>query len=528
MTAYWKTLSHNGVSFPEPYKADGLAVRVKGRQVALSPLAEEMAYALAKKKDTPYVQDPTFTANFMKDFVKELPDWCRAARYPDVEFSQLFSKVDREKAAKESLSKEEKKAQAAERKERREELKARHGKAILDGQEVEIANWMVEPPGLFMGRGAHPMRGKWKPRVYQTDVVLNLDRSAKVPPGKWKKVVHDHNSMWMAKWIDKLTRKEKYVWLHESTPIQQTRNREKYDKAKKVGANLPKIRARIKKDLDSKDPKTKQVATACYLIDVLGMRVGDEKDEDEVDTVGASTLRVEHVKVLGDKARFDFLGKDSVRWEKNLVPEPSEQSIIQNLGDFMSGKKPEDEIFHHIDSTMVNQYLSSIVPGLTAKVFRTYHATAVADEALRSRSMSDADDLDKLYHEKEANLKAAIFCNHQRTPPKTWEESLKKKEQKLAEAKAREKPGSKRLKKLQMELNFYRRTKNYNLNTSLKNYIDPRLVKAWCDEVGLDWAKIYSKSLQRKFSWVATATPSEKGRAMRVVARSGRAAQRSP
>ena len=37
----------------------------------------------------------------------------------------------------------------------------------------------------------------------------------------------------------------------------------------------------------------------------------------------------------------------------------------------------------------------------------------------------------------------------------------------------------------------------------MKNYIDPRLFKAWCDHVGLDWAKVYSKSLQRKFSWAA-------------------------
>jgi DNA topoisomerase-1 len=61
------------------------------------------------------------------------------------------------------------------------------------------------------------------------------------------------------------------------------------------------------------------------------------------------------------------------------------------------------------------------------------------------------------------------------------------------------------LKKLEKELDFYIRTKNYNLNTSLKNYIDPRVYKRWCDQVGLDWAKIYSKSLQRKFSWASQA-----------------------
>ena len=42
------------------------------------------------------------------------------------------------------------------------------------------------------------------------------------------------------------------------------------------------------------------------------MRVGDEKDPDEADTVGAITLRKEHIKIEGDTLHFDFLGKDSV------------------------------------------------------------------------------------------------------------------------------------------------------------------------------------------------------------------------
>jgi len=118
------------------------------------------------------------------------------------------------------------------------------------------------------------------------------------------------------------------------------------------------------------------------------------------------------------------------------------------------------------------------------------------------------DDIDKLYHAKEANLRAAIFCNHQRTLPKTWQQSYEKKKQKLDEVRARGKKDDKRLKKLESELDFYVRAKNYNLNTSLKNYIDPRVYKAWCDYVGLDWAKVYSRSLQRKFSWALQ--PSQK------------------
>jgi DNA topoisomerase I len=498
MKAYWKTLSHNGVNFPDLYQPEGLSMVVQGRRVQLSPMAEEMGYAFAKKKETPYVQDPVFISNFLGDFLVQLPEWCRDAKRDELDFAELDRKVDGEKVAKDRMSKEEKKAIAASRKERRESLKARYGRAILDGKEVDIANWMVEPPGLFMGRGQHPLRGRWKPRVQQSDVILNLGESAPVPQGGWKGIVHDHKSMWMAKWIDKLTDKEKYVWLHESAPLQQSRSKAKYDNARKVGTNLQKIRARIGKDLESKDETTRQVATVCYLIDTLGMRVGDEKDEDEADTVGASTLRKEHVSLNGTLAEFRFLGKDSVQWHKSgALP----KSVVSNLDEFMAGKEPADEIFHNVSSGQVNHFLSSIVPGATAKVFRTYHATARAKEVLSSRDMRDAGDLDKLYHAKEANLQAAIFCNHQRTPPKTWEDSLMKKKQKLQEAEA--KNDEKRVPKLRRELEFYQRTKNYNLNTSLKNYIDPRVFKSWCDYVGLDWAKMYSKSLQRKFSWVS-------------------------
>ena len=502
MKEYWKTLSHNGVNFPDQYQPEGLAMMVRGREVSLSPLAEEMAYQLAKKKDTPYVKDPVFTSNFMIDFVNELPPWCKDAKFQDLELSVLFRKVDGEKATKENMPKEQKKALALSRKERREALRSKFGKAALNGKEVDIANWVVEPPGLFMGRGQHPLRGRWKPRIQASDVTLNLGETAQVPPGNWKEVVHDHGSMWMAKWVDRLTDKEKYVWLHESSPLQQSRSRAKYDNAKKVGVNLQKIRSRILRDLDSKNERARQVATVCYLIDTLGMRVGDEKDEDEADTVGASTLRVEHVNIKGNLAEFNFLGKDSVAWNKSEALPPS---VVRNLREFMSGKDAGDQIFHDVTSGLVNQFLSATVPGVTAKVFRTYHATARAKEVLGSKDVREAEDLDKVYHAKEANLQAAIFCNHQRTPPKTCEDSLRKKKEKLEDARA--KGDERRAAKLGREVEFYVRTKNYNLNTSMKNYIDPRVLKSWCDYVGLDWAKVYSKSLQRKFSWALQAAP---------------------
>ena len=311
--------------------------------------------------------------------------------------------------------------------------------------------------------------------------------------------MHDHESIWIAKWIDQLTGREKYVWPHESSEIQQSRSKDKYDKALRIEGQLGKLRRKTLEAMASRDEKKRKTATVSYLIDKLGMRVGDEKDEDEADTVGATTLRVEHVKIEDAKIEFDFLGKDSVRWVKTLSdPEPI---LVQNLRRFTAKKKPGDEIFDVVTSSMVNRFLSEIIPGLTAKVFRTYHATLETKRSLSSRDVRDADDLEKRYFAKEANLSAAIFCNHKRTPPKTWEQTLKKKEEKLAEYRAKGKEGMAR--KMSLDVEFTKKTKDYNLNTSLKNYIDPRVYKSWCDYAGLDWNKLYTTSLQRKFSWVA-------------------------
>jgi len=45
------------------------------------------------------------------------------------------------------------------------------------------------------------------------------------------------------------------------------------------------------------------------------LRVGNEKSEDEADTVGCCSLRVEHINMKeGFIVEFDFLGKDSMRY----------------------------------------------------------------------------------------------------------------------------------------------------------------------------------------------------------------------
>ena len=114
------------------------------------------------------------------------------------------------------------------------------------------------------------------------------------------------------------------------------------------------------------------------------MRVGDEKDEDEADTVGATTLRKEHIKITANAIEFDFLGKDSVRWQETVKAEGDDKQFQENLK-ILIEKKTKEDIFHKITSRHVNQYFSGIVKGLTAKVFRTYLATTKVKNYLTSR-----------------------------------------------------------------------------------------------------------------------------------------------
>jgi len=540
----WKTLQHNGILFPPLFESQGIKLKIKGENVPLDLNQEEMVYQWAKKKDTPYAQDKVFQKNFTADFAKTLPSKFKKISYEDLDFSNAYKLVDKEKDLKEMMTKEEKKALAVKRKELREQLKEKFGKAIIDGNEVEVANYMAEPPGIFIGRGEHPIRGKWKPRVTAKDVTLNLGKEAKVPEGDWGEIVHDRESMWLAGWTDYLTKKRKYVWLSDSAGIKQDRDKAKYEKAVNLSKDIEKIKDQIVKDMKNKDAKINKIATACYLIYRTSMRVGDEKDPDEADTVGATTLRKEHIKITPNSIEFDFLGKDSVRWQETVPAEGHDKQFHENLKKIIQNKKPKDEIFDGITSRHVNVYYSSIVKGLTAKVFRTYLATNVVKNYLKEHdNIKGKTANEKIYHAKLANLEAAIMCNHKRTIPKTFEESLDKKrdtlkkiekdspwtktEDTLKKAKnkdtktdAQTKTKEKRIKtlngqikkqklktkeraeKLKLQINLSESTRDYNLGTSLRNYIDPRMFKAWTDEVGAEWEKLYTSALQKKFLWV--------------------------
>ena len=483
---------------PDSYKPQGFTILFRGKPIALNPLQEEMAVKFAQKFGTPYVEDPIFRSNFMKSFAAAL-GLKEKIILEDFEWSPITDWIEAERTRKANMSKEEKKQLAAERKKIREERKERYGWATVDGSKMEIANYAVEPPGIFMGRGKHPDRGRWKPVISTKDVTLNLSPEAPMPPGEWAGREWRPNELWIARWTDKLAGKVKYIWFHDATPMKQERAQEKFDLALELESRVDKVRAHIQRNLTSEDVKRRKVATVAYLIDVFKIRVGDEK-ETESGTVGATGLRREHIHLMHNSpptVKLHFLGKDSILFERE---HQVSEAAYRNLQEFLSHG---DRVFSGITTAAVRDFLSEAMRRLSPKVFRTFSATQLFRQRLDACKVGlDSPDNEKKMALMEANAAVAQMLNHQKAIPKKWQETYNKRLGMLRSLKgANGKSANKRRQSLKLRLTQMKLNKTWNLGTSLRNYIDPRVSVEFCRKVNYDWKKYYPKTLVTRFAW---------------------------
>lgn len=247
---------------------------------------------------------------------------------------------------------EEKKAD----REKKQALMDFYGYSIIDGRLERVSNYMVEPPSIFRGRGEHPQSGKIKSRILPENVTLNIGRDDPVPkcplPGHcWKDVVSNPEATWLAFYRDeKMAKSNKYIFLASNSKFKGMNDFKKYEKARKLKNTIDKIREDYNSKLISKDQENKQLGVATYLIDRLALRVGNEKGDDEADTVGCCSLRVEHIQLEDeDHIVLDFLGKDSMRYYNRIKVD---SKVHECLASFRRGKNPEDNLFD-----MINVYL---------------------------------------------------------------------------------------------------------------------------------------------------------------------------
>lgn len=243
--------------------------------------------------------------------------------------------------------------------------------------------------------------------------------------------------------------------MHSSSRFKGHADKEKYEKARELKTKILQIRHDYTRKLSSSCKKIRQLATAVWMIDILSIRIGNEKDvEETADTVGVCSLRVEHIKLLpfSSEVVFDFLGKDSMRYY-NKVKFPN--LVFQNIQIFMLNKKMNHDLLDKIDPGLVNSYLKKFMNGLSAKVFRTYNASnTLQKELYKSMSKTKVFKItekssleDKVFLYNQANKQVAILCNHQRSISKSFKDQILRLDVKMKENK-------KQLKRLKRELKY--------------------------------------------------------------------------
>ncbi|KRZ10698.1 DNA topoisomerase 1 [Trichinella zimbabwensis] len=346
------------------------------------------------------------------------------------------------------------------------------------------------------------------------------------------------NVTWLASWTENIMGSNKYVMLNPSSKIKGEKDWEKYETARKLKDVVEKIRSEYRNDWKSKEMKVRQRAVALYFIDKLALRAGNEKEDNETaDTVGCCSLRCEHIKLHKELdgqqnvVEFDFLGKDSIRYYNRV---PVESRVFKNLRIFMEHKSPDDDLFDRLNTATLNKHLQNLMPGLTAKVFRTYNASITLQQQLELLTKGDTNTAERLLAYNRANRQVAILCNHQRSVPKTHgkqmeniQKKIEEKEKQIKEMKKMVKSakaehnasGTAKTKKVleQKKKNLHRseeqllklkvratdkeENKEIALSTSKLNYLDPRISVAWCKKWDVPIDKIYNRTQREKFRW---------------------------
>ncbi|XP_064640344.1 DNA topoisomerase I, mitochondrial-like [Lineus longissimus] len=538
----WNFLEHKGPIFAPDYEPlpSNVHFYYDGKKMRLCPEAEEVATFYGRMLDNDYTTKDVFNKNFFTDWRKMMKEDEKKiiTDLKKCNFREIDAHFKQKSEERKAMSKEEKKAI----KEENERLLEEYGFCSFDGHREKIGNFRIEPPGLFRGRGDHPKQGMLKRRTVPEDVIINCSKNSDIPVApaghRWKEVRHDNTVTWLCSWNENIQGAIKYIMLNANSRIKGEKDWMKYETARRLHKCVDKIRAQYREDWKSKEMRIRQRAVALYFIDKLALRAGNEKEEGEsADTVGCCSLRVEHLSLHEHKngkdyvVEFDFLGKDSIRYQNAVAVE---KRVFKNLQMFTDQKAGEDDVFDRLNTSILNKYLHELMDGLTAKVFRTYNASRTLQEQLDLLTQEEDLVPAKLLSYNRANRAVAVLCNHQRAVPKNFSkqmenlqikidaklDTIKEAKRNVKQAKVdfknckneknksnydRKKKQLERLEEQLTKLEVLQTDKDENkeiaLGTSKLNYLDPRISVAWCKKWEVPIEKIYNKTQRDKFKW---------------------------
>ena len=166
------------------------------------------------------------------------------------------------------------------------------------------------------------------------------------------------------------------------------RDQQKFARVQLAGARLATARARMVADLAAEGmPRSRAAATAARLLDLGYFRIGSDAYADANGSFGLTTLERRHVRRRGDDLVFSFVGKSGIAHSITI----SDPLVVDSLNRMRARRGGSKRLLAYrgqaqwadLDASAVNEYLSGLISEqLTAKDFRTWHATVLAAVSL--------------------------------------------------------------------------------------------------------------------------------------------------
>ena len=220
-------------------------------------------------------------------------------------------------------------------------------------------------------------------RVRHTETLTRI-RSLAIPPA-WTEVWICASPRGHVQAVGRDARRRKQYRYHPRW--REVRDAAKYARMLAFARALPAIRARVDRDLARPGlPREKVLAAVVRLLDLTLIRVGNAEYARQNRSFGLTTMRDEHVTLVGSTLSFHFRGKSGKEHAVTIrdarlarivrrCQELPGRSLFQWIG--------ADGVRQAIDSADVNAYLREAAgEEFTAKDFRTWAGTVLAAMAL--------------------------------------------------------------------------------------------------------------------------------------------------
>ena len=238
-----------------------------------------------------------------------------------------------------------------------------------------------------------------KPLTKKVDI-QRIDSLAIPPAWTGVKISHAATAKVQASGVDAAGRTQ--TLYHPR--FRRRQDQKKFARAARFGRALPKLRARVDRDLRRHGlSRERVVACVIHLIDEQLFRVGNQESVAAHGSFGITTLRKKHLAVgknAGgkDAVEFNFVGKSGKK-HRRRIRDPRAARILRQLLELPRQQVfryvDEEQVTHPIRSSDVNAYLQRhLGKKYSAKDFRTWGATVQFVEAMCARDPGNLKSAD--------------------------------------------------------------------------------------------------------------------------------------